>query len=296
MSWEDTFTTWSQAPSDTELEKAKNAETVICEALNNDPELAKMDILVFAQGSYKARTNVRQDSDVDICIMNRDQVFTQYADGIRQADVGLVDSDYTYAKFKDMVQRALAKRFGTGVSRGNKAFDIHANSYRLDADVVPAFEHRWYTGHKDYRGNYTYHKGIAFISDNGYRIINWPEQTHENGKDKHERTNKKYKKAIRILKRLRNSMQEKQISAANDIGSFVIESMIWNVPDGHINTTNYKDMIQNVLAHLYNETKTNEKCAEWGEVSELKYLFKFDEPKRIKAHNFISAAWDHIGY
>jgi hypothetical protein len=30
------------------------------------------------------------------------------------------------------------------VQRGNKAFDVHANTYRVDADVVAAFEYRWY--------------------------------------------------------------------------------------------------------------------------------------------------------
>ncbi len=29
-----------------------------------------------------------------------------------------------------------------GVTRGSKAFDVHANSYRVDADVVACFEHR----------------------------------------------------------------------------------------------------------------------------------------------------------
>jgi len=296
MSWEETLTSWAQGPSNTEKEKAKNAENVICEALNNDAELAKMNILVFAQGSYKVRTNVRQDSDVDICILNRDQVFPTYEERVTQDGVGLVDSDFTYTQFKDMVQKALIKRFGSGVTRGNKAFDVHANTYRLDADVVPAFEHRRYTGNVDNRGNYLFHKGIAFNPDNGIRIINWPDQTHFNGKEKHVRTLRKYKKAIRILKQLRNVMQEKNITAANDIGSFVIESMVWNVPDDDFIKNNYTDMMRNVLAYIFNETMSKEKCEEWGEVNELKYLFKFDEPKRIKAHNFISEAWDYIGF
>jgi hypothetical protein len=296
MSWEETFTTWAQGPSNSEQEKAKNAERVICDALNNDSELAKMSILVFAQGSYKARTNVRLDSDVDICILNRDFVFPDYPEGISQEAVGLVDSDFTFSKFKDMVQKALENRFGSGVTRGNKAFDVHANSYRLDADVVPAFEHRRYINSRDSNGKYIYYKGIAFNTDHNNRIINWPDQTFLNGKNKHENSNRRYKKAIRILKRLRNSMQEKNILASKDIGSFVIESLVWNVPDSQFNSSNYKDMMQNVLAHLYNETLSKEKCEEWGEVNELKYLFKFDEDKRTKAHNFISAAWDHIGF
>jgi hypothetical protein len=296
MSWEDTLSNWSKGPCSSEEEKGRNAERVICDALNNDSALSPMNILVFSQGSYKARTNVRLDSDVDICILNRDYVFDEYPGGITRKDVGITDSNFTYFEFKNMVEKALVARFGSGVKRGNKAFDVHANTYRLDADVVPAFEHRRYTNNRDYNGNYLYYKGIEFISDNGFRIINWPDQTFDNGKEKHENTNRRYKKAIRILKRLRNSMQEKNILAAKDIGSFVIESMVWNVPDSEFNTSNYKDMMQNVLAYLYIETLSKEKCEEWGEVNELKYLFKNDEDKRTRANNFIYAAWEHIGF
>jgi hypothetical protein len=292
MSWEDTFQSWAQGPSTTESEKAKNAENVICDALNSDSELAKMDILVFAQGSYKNRTNVRQNSDVDICILNRDHLFTDLPANTKREDFGLVAGSLRYDDFKNKVGQALIKAFGaSGVTRGNKAFDVHANSYRLDADVVPALEHRRYTGNGQ-----DYNKGIEFRPDNGGRIINWPDHTYDNGVAKNDRTGRKYKRAIRILKRLRDAMQSDRIVAANDIGSFVIESMVWNVPDKSFFYDSYKDVMRSVLAHLFNETLTKEKCAEWGEVSELKYLFKNDDPKRIKAHNFISAAWNHVGY
>ena len=50
---------------------------------------------------------------------------------------------YSYADFKNDVEAALKSYFGAGsVTRGNKAFDVHANTYRVDADVVPCLEHR----------------------------------------------------------------------------------------------------------------------------------------------------------
>jgi hypothetical protein len=43
------------------------------------------------------------------------------------------------------VQAALVRKFGlAGVHRGDKAFDIHANTYRVDADVVATFAHGQY--------------------------------------------------------------------------------------------------------------------------------------------------------
>ena len=53
MTWEDTFTTWSQGPSESEQSRCDNAASMITDALNEDEELKKFDILVFPQGSYK---------------------------------------------------------------------------------------------------------------------------------------------------------------------------------------------------------------------------------------------------
>ena len=50
------------------------------------------------------------------------------------------------------------------------------------------------------------------------------------------------------------------------------------------------------LAYLFNNTRTDEECSEWGEVSELKYLFRGPQKwTRAQAHAFISAAWDYLG-
>ena len=181
MNWEDTFRGWSQGPSDAEHQRCENTERIICDALNSDRELSKMNLSVFAQGSFKARTNVRQDSDVDICILHANQIFHDAPAGATDTDLGLVDRQLNYATFKNMVEQALVKKFGREqVTRGKKAFDVHANSYRVDADVIPAFTYRWYSEKPG--GGYGFNSGIAFIPDDSYtRIINWPKQTYDNG-------------------------------------------------------------------------------------------------------------------
>lgn len=298
MSWENTFQTWANGPSQTEQEKSENTERVICDALNNNDRLAKLNILVFAQGSYKARTNVKLDSDVDICILLKDQVFVDYPQNFTDKDSGLSDGTLIYPEFKNLVEETLVKRFGRQqVVRGNKAFDIHENTSRVAADVVPAFEHRRYTGKFNLNGTPEYLSGVEFRPDKGGRIINWPDQTHSNGVSKNTDTSRRYKRIIRILKRLRNQMQEKKIVAANNVASFLIESLVWNVPNASFNHSNYSDDVRDVLAHIFNNTISDEKCSEWGEVNELKYLLRGGQPwSRIQAHNFISAAWDYIGF
>ena len=297
VAWEDTFKTWSQGPATTEQTKCENTEKVIRDALNNDSKLGDMDTRVFIQGSYRARTNIRQNSDVDICVLLRNQVFADYGHDITQKTAGLVDSDFTFSQFKDLVGHALINRFGeASVVRGGKAFDVHENSYRVDADVVPAFEHRRYF--KNASGQISYSEGIAFKTDSGIIIKNWPEHTYDNGVAKNDQTSRRYKRVIRILKRLRDHMQGNKVSAATNVASFLIESLVWNAPNGAFSSDYYTDNVRAVLVHTFNHTMTQEKCNEWGEVNELKYLFRDDTQPwtRQGAHNFLSAAWDFVGY
>jgi hypothetical protein len=293
MSWEDTFSTWSQGPSATENTKCENAETVVSAILKADATLAKLPIRVSTQGSYQARTNVRQDSDVDICIRRTDAFFYELAPGVTPDPTsGLSAPSLSFHDFKDVVHAALSNALGDkGVTRGNKAFDVHANSYRIDADVVPTFEYRYYLDASTWR------TGVAFLTDKGVKIVNYPDQTYQNGVDKNNRTGRTYKRTIRILKRLRNKMQEENIAAAHDISSFLIESLAWNVADETFGHDTYTSVIRDVLAHTFNSTLNDPDCKDWLEVNDCKYFFHASQPwTREQAHNFLSAAWDYVGY
>ncbi|PWU19845.1 MAG: nucleotidyltransferase [Verrucomicrobia bacterium] len=295
---EDTFVSWAKGPGTTEADKCKNAETAIKKAIAADEKLSKMDVSVFAQGSYPSRTNVRLDSDVDICVRYNDAFFDTYPEGKTREDFGNVPGTLAFAQFKQYVGAALITYFDDdAVTPGNKAFDVHANSYRVDADVVPAFEYRWYTGRQNGNGSHQYHSGVAFLPDKGNRIVNYPDQTDANGTSRNNETGRHYKRVIRILKRLRNKMQEDRIQEANDIASFLIECLVWNCPVEAFQHDRYADDVRYVLAHTYNNTREDSTCSEWGEVNELKYLFRKSQPwTREQANAFLNAAWDYIGF
>jgi hypothetical protein len=290
---EDTFAVWSQGPKPTEAEKVANAESIIRKAIEADEQLQKLDVSVFCQGSYRARTNVKEDSDIDICVRYNDAFNPEYPPGKSAGDFGHVDAWLSYHVFKDFVGRALIQRFGSaGVSRGNKAFDVHANTYRIDADVVAAFEHRRYEDHST-----SYLSGIAFWPDNGGLVRNWPQQNYDNGVNKNDRCARRYKRAVRILKRLCYKMQDEGIQEAKNIPSFLLECLVWNVPDEDFQHDTYSADVRAVLAHIFNETIKESTCSEWGEVNELKYLFRSSQPwTREQAHNFVGAAWGYIGF
>ena len=295
---EDNFVSWSKGPGQTEADKCSNAETTVRKAIKASEQLAALDVSVFAQGSYSARTNVRQNSDVDICVRYDSAFFPDYPKGTTRETFGHVEGSLPFADFKSMLQKALQDYVGkTGVTRGNKAFDVHANTYRIDADVVPTFEHRRYTGRKNADGSDHYWSGVAFDPDSGSRVINWPEQTYNNGVERNTATERKYKRVIRILKRLRDRMQNDGIAISKKTPSFLIECLAWNADIDAFNKDTYTAIVRHLLADLWNRTREDDDCSEWGEVNELKYLFHLAQPwTRQEANEFLQAAWDYIGY
>jgi hypothetical protein len=290
--WESTFRSWGQAPSQTEREKCGNAETAIRKAIAASSPLAARSINVFTQGSYANRTNVRLESDVDICVLCSDVFYYDLPTGVIREAYGITPGSYEYAQFKNEVGAALSGYFGySAVTRGEKAFDVHENSYRVDADVVPVFEYRRYTSAS------AYHEGTKFLPDNGGGIINWPTQNHDNGVGKSKRTGEGFKALVRIMKRLRNEMSAAGLGAAKTIPSFLIECLVWNVPDEGFGHLTYKEDMRYVIAHLWNNTRTVDSCAEWGEINELKYLFRGGQPwTRAETNTFLQAAWTYIGF
>ncbi len=261
-------------------------------AIAANAKLTAMKVSVFAQGSHRARTNVRQGSDVDICVRYDDVFFTDYPPGITNATFGFVTSTFSYAEFKNLVGAALVAYFGeNGVHRGNKAFDVHANTYRIDADVVPALEHR------KYGSDGTHIKGIEFNPDAGGRVINWPDQNYANGVARNTEAQRMFKRTIRILKRMRNHMEEENVAGAKGIPSFLIECLVWNVPVASILKETYTAAVRQVMIDVYSATATDEQCAHWHEVNLVKPLFKNTQPwNRTQVRTFISAAWQYAGF
>lgn len=185
--WESVFATWSQGPSATEQERAENAERQIRQAIQGSEKLKNRNIRVFTQGSYRNRVNVRRDSDVDISVLCFDTYFDEYPDDNVKAELAksFIPATYAYATFKNELEEALVARFGrSAVTRGAKAFDVKANSYRVESDVAAFFEHRRYTSVTHYLS------GVEMIPDDYSppRIKNWPEQHYENGVAKNDLT------------------------------------------------------------------------------------------------------------
>lgn len=300
--WESSFTSWAAPPSDTEQERCERVIRAIRTAVNNNSKLRARKILVFTQGSFRNRVNVRQESDVDVGVMLYDYFLAQYPDGKRDVDFGNSEENYTFGQFKNELEEALVGYFGwAAVKRGNKAFDIKATASHVEADVVPLFEFRRYWDSGGYRA------GVALIpDDNSRRIENYPERLvdywpstplhYENGVAKNDQTNRRFKGMVRILKKLRIELENAGNAAATAVPGYLIECLVWNSPNPCFDRYTWEDRVQSVLRYLWQNTRDKTLCDKWCEVDDIKYLFHVYQPwSREKAHAFVDAAWDHVG-
>src|SRR5438094_140564 len=133
--WEAQLRAWATRPGKAEQEKIERAETEIRAAIGASQALQARNVEVFAQGSYRNRTNVPRESDVDICVKCNDTFFYEFFppdDNTRKAaEATISPATYRYADYKNDLQAALISHFGrTVVTRGDKAFAVRETTRR----------------------------------------------------------------------------------------------------------------------------------------------------------------------
>jgi hypothetical protein len=300
MDWEQWLRKSVEPPSDNEERKRERTEKQIREALRTYRPLKGRNYVVYAKGSYANNTNVRLDYDVDIAVEYRgfyyyDLVFD--LEGKPASSVGIPPNTdpYTRAEFKRDVQMALEAAFGkTAVKPGRIAYRVREKKTTLPADVVPCWEYRRY----DRRGFWgpVYQQGTRVYPSSGDHIDNYPAQQLKNGREKNNRTGNRYKRMVRALKRLENLLVASgQLS--DELPSYLIECLVYNVPDNDFGHSTYRADMRAVLAAIFNATLPSGGWNEWKEVNELKYLFRGNPNwSREQVHRLADAAWDEIGF
>ena len=56
---------------------------------------------------------------------------------------------------------------------------------------------------------------------------------------------------MRALKALRNEMEEKGVEAAKPITGFLIECLVWNIPNSCFGNLLYTDDVRECLVYIY---------------------------------------------
>lgn len=290
---EETLNNWRKPPSDTEETKLANIERMVRECIKADDALKSMGIKIFGQGSYVNDTNVRLNSDVDLNVKYVDGFYFDLPSGTTRGDFGLNNpSSYSASHFKNDVQSALVRKFEGDVRRKNKCIAIEGNTNRVGADVVPTWQYRRYSR------NGSYVEGVYFRSDNGQKVTNFPIQHIENGKEKNRQTQRRFKRLTRIYKRLRAQMVKDRQSINGNITSFLLECLLWNVPDRVFNDyETWTDRLKESICFLYHSTKKENSCKDWCEVSGLLWLFSTDRKwTRENVNTYLLQLWRYLEY
>jgi hypothetical protein len=283
---------WARPISETEEEKCQNALSQVTNAIKN---YFGDDVLIVKQGSHRNRTNIRADSDVDIAIVHQNYYFPDIsalseADKVRYQQ-NFTAATYEFNEFKTDVHAVLQDVFGIdSVDRKNKCIRIKGNTYRVNADVVPAYGCVLYKAFDNIEA-----EGIAFLTDRSQvRVVSFPDHHYENGVAKNTATSHGFKAVVRILKNVRNELIESKIMGVDSMSSHFIECLVWNVPNKHFSGDSNRAMAQEVVEKIWNDMRDPEKSKDYSEVSDLHWLLRGVTRTPAQAEVFMLKAWEYL--
>lgn len=293
---EEKLVSFTKPLSQTETNKAENSINMIKSAIIDSPILSNMDIEIFCQGSYANDTNVKSESDVDVCVMCKDVFHPIFSNGINKSFYKFKSCNFNFHDFRNHVLKAIQQKFGCNSvdGSGNKSIKIDENTYHIKADVVPALQLRNYTNSYDFS---SFEEGTWIFANDGKITINYPKIHIDNGKEKNKHTNLYYKKLVRVMKHIKNDMIEDGIADKRKISSFLVESLIWNIPNSIITGyCNWNDRVKAVIIYLLEEIE-DERFTGWNEVSEKLALFSNDRKWNANdVKSWLGKAWYYLGY
>jgi hypothetical protein len=211
---------WTGPSSATEQDKQDRTERMVKDAVTNHPAFKDCSLRVYAKGSYANNTNVRADSDVDIAVQCTNVLYWEEAEaGSRPANGEPYRGPWTPEKLRAELHAALVARFpGQVDGSGSTAFRIDSSTARVEADVVPCFDYRYYFKSGSYRD------GAKVFKSDGSSLVNYPDQQLSNGRIKNNRTSMRYKRAVRVMKRVENAMVK--TGAHGEVPSFFVECLV----------------------------------------------------------------------
>lgn len=279
-----TLEAWATAPDDKPVQRAYEQ---IKKAISASTALQSRRIDVYLQGSYRNRTHIKENSDVDV-VIELQSTFSPDISYLAPQEKQLFNntfpsSSYSFWDLRKDAEDALIGYFGAkAVSFGNKSIKIAGTQERSNADVVPCLEHRKYIR---FRGaDEPYIRGIKFYTRlENSEIVNWPKVHFDNGAAKNSRTGSMYKSLVRICKNLRDFLIAEGHLGVEVAPSYFLECLLYNMPDNRYEPSYGKSL--KAAASFLKQANLNEFCC----VNEQDHLF--DPPKGWdinKARDFIN--------
>lgn len=215
---------------------------------------------IFLQGSYHNTTHVKENSDIDVVVLNKNIIIDNTLYGLRG---NLEDLKSWKSTLFYKIQGAQNFNFALG----NKTIKYAGNSNYVPADIVPC---------GCYKSAVIGSQLGTILYDSNSRkfFINYPKQHYENGVSKSQQTNSNFKKTVRMFKNARNYAVRKGLLRNEEIApSYFLECLIYNVPNSCFNG-NEQYIFYNAARWLLQNTHifSNMKCQ-----NGIQKLFGYDD-------------------
>ena len=282
--WNERLSYWELPASNSEEQQIQRAADMVRMALSSSNWLKNEGAIIKPQGSYHNNTNVRIESDMDLRLTHP-CIKLVYANDVvidvANTFLGIYAAGRSYSDIaKDMKHVLifeLTKQFGSNNidSTGKKAIRIKkCHGSRADVDIVPCFNFKWVMWNATY-GQYNVEDGIAILSDDGAWTCNFPDQHYTNGVIKRTQTSCRFKRNVRMLKKLKDELVFSNILQSKQVPSFLIESLTYAVDNVYfLNETDDRyGRLLRILYRMRELLSINSWVGNAKEINGIKYLF-----------------------
>jgi hypothetical protein len=307
QSWNDRLTHWERPASDSEEAMIERAAATVRALMSKNRWFAEEGVQVAPQGSYYNNTNVRLESDLDIRAVHpliravyANDVIVDTANAVLQYNPAGRDFLQVAEQMRSEMAAEFMGEFGVlnVDASGNKAIRVNGvPGSRAPVDVVPCFQLH-YVQWNPAVGRYFVTKGNAIFSrGNGRLTMNFPDQHHENGVQKRARTQLRFKRNVRMLKRLRDELVESRVFGAEEVPSFLVECLVYGVEDQYflVETDDRYDRLVRIVTRIYEQLGDPTWVSNTLEINEVKFLFRPDQGwTAAAAKRFTAAAWNRL--
>lgn len=243
-----TLASWASYESGA-IQSAQTTHQRIRNVLNGNSSLNSGDFDDFLQGSYRNYTIVRGSSDVDI-VAKLTSSYRADLSGLSANEKQRWQSQktgvtYSWQEFRTDVVDSLEDQYGSGdIKEGNKAVEVNTSALPLNADVLVCQQYRKYYSYPT-----GYYEGVVFWDRNGNQVVNYPKRHIERGSSKESDTSGRYKETVRMFKRARNYLVNQEKIDKDNVASYFLENLLYNVPDGRY-TYDKADRFEQILGYL----------------------------------------------
>jgi hypothetical protein len=262
------FESWIKGSSDAERAHQVRAVAEVEGAIVGHPQFQSASVRVYARGSYRNKTCIPLDSDIDILVEDRAVVCSDEAPHIAGPRAFPSAAGNPYPLYwRESIIQALIAAFGEGRvdTAGDVAIVVRPGEPGSPSiDVVPSFSYRSLT-----EGDQLW--GIAALTKDSRYIVNYPQQQLINGRQKNSRSGGRYKKYARAIKAAENLLSSSGQMPA--VSSYLLECLIWNAPIDVLRSGSLREGFTATLCWLWEHLSNTSQYLDWLEPDGIKSLF-----------------------